>query len=121
MERIILAEIFKCGVRDVDVFVNIFQKCYENELFFSFEEIEMNYGWIITIDYCISEGLYLLAEWFFKQYEGKIENILNIQDFNRYREENDIYEVHANWNASEITFYNDKIDSLFVNSEFYFK
>lgn len=121
MERRILAEILKCWVFDVDIFVNIYKKCDENNLLFSFEEIEANYGGIITINNCISEWLYLLVEWFLKRYKAKIENLLNIADFERYREENDIYEIWADFKGSDVTFYNDKLDFLFVNSEFYFK
>lgn len=121
MERKILAELLKCWVFDVDTFINIYEKCEDNNLFFLFEEIEANYGGIITINACISEWLYLLVEWFLKKYKTKIENLLNIWDLERYREENEIYEIWAEWVGSSVTFFNEKIDSLFVNSEFYFK
>lgn len=115
-----LIELLECGILDLQFFSNLLEKLADNNLYLDTQSVVQEY-WGIKLNIFISEALYLLAEWFLKKYKYKIEELLNIGDLERYREENDeLYEVFINLLDSHLWFHNDKIELLFKNSEFYY-
>lgn len=113
-------ELLECGILDLQFFFNLLEKLADNNLYLDTQSVVQEY-WGIKLNIFISEALYLLAEWFLKKYKYKIEELLNIGDLERYREENDeLYEVFINLLDSHLWFHNVKIQNLFESSEFYY-
>lgn len=113
-------DMLECGILDLQFFYGILEKIDENDLCLDAKSVMQKY-WSMHINVFIAEALYVLAEWFLKKYKYKIEELLNIGDLERYREENDeLYEVFINLLDSHLWFHNDKIELLFENSEFYY-
>lgn len=115
-----LIEIFECWILDLQFFFWLLQKLEDHDLYLDTQKVLQEYG-NFHLNVFISEVLYLLAEWFLKKYQHKISEMLNIWDFDRYREENELYETYTNLLDSHIWFHNEKIQNLFENSEFYYR
>ncbi len=115
-----ISELLECGTLDVEYLERVFETCNVNYIEIDVQEVLSSYG-SMHINNFISECCYKLAEWFLKTHQSQIEELLNISDFERYREENydEIYEIYVNYLDSHIWFKNDKIQSLYENSSFY--
>lgn len=114
-----LIEIFECWILDLQFFFWLLQNLEDHDLYLDTQEVLQEYG-NFHLNTFISEALYLLAECFLKKYQHKISEMLNIWDFDRYREENELYETYTNLLDSHLWFHNEKIQNLFENSEFYY-
>lgn len=61
-----------------------------------------------------------IAEEFIEKNEKKICRILEVTNLNRYRAENEMYQIFTNYLDSHLWFYNEKIQEIFENSKYRF-
>lgn len=115
-----LAELLGCWVLDLQFLLSLIDKIDENDIYLDSQKVLQEW-WNYNLNSFIHEAFYILAEWFLKKYQHKISEMLNIWDFDRYREENELYEIYTNLLDSHIWFHNEKIQNLFENSEFYYR
>lgn len=115
-----LAGLLECWVLDLQFLLSLIDKIDENNIYLDTQKVLQEY-WNYNLNSFIAEAFYILAEWFIKKYQHKISEMLNIWDFDRYREENELYEIYTNLLDSHIWFHNEKIQNLFENSEFYYR
>lgn len=115
-----LAELLECWVLDLQFLLSLIDKIDENDIYLDSQKVLQEW-WNYNLNSFIHEAFYILAEWFLKKYQHKISEMLNIWDFDRYREENELYETYTNLLDSHIWFHNEKIQNLFENFEFYYR
>lgn len=115
-----LAGLLECWVLDLQFLLSLIDKIDENNIYLDTQKVLQEY-WNYNLNSFIAEAFYILAEWFIKKYQHKISEMLNIWDFDRYREENELYETYTNLLDSHIWFHNEKIQNLFENFEFYYR
>jgi len=115
-----IANILECWVLDVSFLFQVLGACEANDIYIDSQDIIANYGGM-HVNYFISEALHQLAESFLKSKKSQIEELLNIWDLDRYREDKDVYDIFTNYMDSHIWFQNESIQWLFENSSFYYR
>ncbi|MCI5165520.1 MAG: hypothetical protein D3903_05360 [Candidatus Electrothrix sp. GM3_4] len=69
-----------------------------------------------AIDYVIEE----IADKFIEENEKEICRILEVQDLDMYKSENEMYEIFTNFIDSHLMFCNDNIQAIFEKSKYRF-
>lgn len=72
----------------------------------------------MNVNIIIYDVIEKIAEKFIEKNEKKICRILGVTNLNRYRAENEMYQVFTNYLDSHVWFYDEKIQKIYENSKY---
>jgi hypothetical protein len=114
----LLSQLLNCWYSDIQFLIKI---CEQNEIDLDIEDIKDNYWEIKDVNILIYVAIEEISKKFLEEYKDQIEEALNLRNLESYLSENDdIYEIFTNYIDSHLWFKNDKIQSIFESSKFYF-
>lgn len=117
-ETTLLSQLLNCWYKDIQFLIKL---CEQNEIDLDIEDINANYWEIKNVNILIHSAIEQIPSKFFEEYKEQIEEALNLRNLDSYLAENDdIYEIFANYTDCHLWFKNDKIQSIFEQSRFYF-
>ncbi len=104
-----LCELLECGFMDIYFLVELADK---HEIEVDIEKVKLSYG-SVDINYLIDYVIEQIADRFIDENEEEICKILEVQDLEKYRKENEMYKIFSDYLDSYLRFHNDEIQEIY--------